>query len=129
MRWSDEVTLIALSEPAAADATNANGFPVEREETATTVFGNVKSVGYSEFWKAANAGVQTELKADIYTAEHDGQRLVEIGGKRYKVLRTYMSANGEITELTLTDLPVVPQEDTEAGSSEGTEGGGDGGTV
>lgn len=125
MRWADEITLIAAADPAPEDAVNANGFPVEREEVKTTVFGNVKSVGYSEFWKAANAGVQTELKADVHTEEYEGQRMVEIGGKRYKVLRTYMSKNGEITELTLTDLSEVPDEDT----PDDTEGGGDVGTV
>ena len=122
MRWADEITLIAVADPASADAVNANGFPVEREETKTTVFGNVKSVGYSEFWKAANAGVQAELKADVYTEEYSGQRTVEINGKRYKVLRTFTSKNGEITELTLSDLPEVPDE-------AGAEGGGDVGTV
>lgn len=125
MRWADEITLIAAADPAPEDAVNANGFPVEREEVKTTVFGNAKSVGYSEFWKAANAGFQTELKADVHTEEYEGQRVVEIGGKRYKVLRTYMSKNGEITELTLTDLSEVPDEDT----PDDTEGGGDVGTV
>lgn len=125
MRWADEITLIAAADPAPEDAVNANGFPVEREEVKTTVFGNVKSVGYSEFWKAANTGVQAELKADVYTEEYEGQRAVEIGGKRYKVLRTYMSKNGEITELTLTDLSEVPDEY----APDGTEGGGDVGTV
>ena len=125
MRWADEITLIAADDPAPEDAVNANGFPVEREEVKTTVFGNVKSVGYSEFWKAANANVQAELKADVYTEEYEGQRVVEIGGKRYKVLRTYMSKNGEITELTLTDLSEVPDED----APDDTEGGGDVGTV
>ncbi len=127
MRWADEVTLIAVADPPPAERVNANGFPVDPKETKTTVFGNVKSVGYSEFWKAANAGVQTELKADVYTEEYGGQRVVEIGGKRYKVLRTFTSKNGEITELTLSDLPEVPDE---AGASvDGTEGGGGVGTV
>lgn len=127
MRWADEITLIAVADPAPAERVNANGFPVDPEETKTTVFGNVKSVGYSEFWKAAAAGVQTELKADVYTEEYGGQRAVEIGGKRYKVLRTFTSKNGEITELTLTDLPEVPEE-AEA-SEDDAEGGGDIGTV
>ena len=126
MRWADEITLIAAADPAPEDAVNENGFPVEREETKTTVFGDVESVGYSEFWKAANAGYQAELKADVHTEEYEGQSMVEINGKRYKVLRTYMSKNGEITELTLTDLSIVPDE---AGASEDAEGGGDVGTV
>ena len=114
-----EITLIAITNP--VDAVNANGFPVEREEVKKTVYATVKSVGYSEFWKAANAGYQAELKADVYTWEYDGQRVVEIDGKRYKVLRTYVIGHGEKTELTLTDISEVPSEDT---YSSGSEGGG-----
>ena len=119
-----ELTLIARKTP--TDAVNENGFPVEPEEERKTVFATVKSVGYSEFWKAANAGYQAELKADVYTWEYDGQRLVEIEGRRFKVLRTYVIGHGEKTELTLTDLSEVPSEDTSSG---GSEGGGDVGKV
>lgn len=125
MRWADEITLIALTDP--AERVNANGFPNEPEETPTVLFGNKKSVGYSEFYKAAAAGYATELKFDVYTEEYSGQKLAEVDGVRYKVLRTYMSKNGEITELTLTDLSEVP--DDEDTTDDGTEGGGGGGTV
>lgn len=127
MRWADEITLIAVADPAPAERVNANGFPIEREQTKTTVFGNVKSVGYSEFWKAAAAGVQTQIKADVHTEEYGGQRAVEISGKRYKVLRTFTSKNGEITELTLTDLSEAA--DKAETSESGAEGGGDVGEV
>lgn len=117
MLWADEITLIAAFEPEQEDAVNENGFHVEQEEVKTIVFGNVKSVGYSEFWKAANAGVQTELKADVYTEEYSGQRVVEISGKRYKVLRTFTRKNGEITELTLSDLSEVTEGENSVGTA------------
>ena len=87
MRWGEQITLVALSEP--SPRTNEHGFPVARTETATTVFADKKSVGFSEFYKAQQAGYTTELKF----------------GKRYRVLRTYTHGNGEFTELTLVNLP------------------------
>ena len=75
MRWGEQITLIALSEP--SPRTNEHGFPVARTETATTVFADKKSVGFSEFYKAQQAGYTTELKFDVH---------------------------GEFTELTLVNL-------------------------
>lgn len=109
MRWSDEITLIALSDP--AEKVNEKGFKNQKTETATTVYGNKKSVGYSEFYKAAQAGYQTELKFDVFTEEYSGQELAEVEGRRYKVLRTYVSKSGEITELTLSDLAELAEDE------------------
>ena len=44
MRWGEQITLVALSEP--SPRTNEHGFPVARTETATTVFADKKSVGF-----------------------------------------------------------------------------------
>ena len=87
MRWGEQITLVALSEP--SPRTNEHGFPVARTETATTVFADKKSVGFSEFY-------------------NEEQQIVEypvLSGKRYRVLRTYTHGNGEFTELTLVNLP------------------------
>ena len=106
MRWSEQITLIALEEP--TTRTNEHGFPVELPETATTVFADKKSVGFSEFYKASQAGYTAELKFDVYSFEYTGQQIVEYpvaSGTRYRVLRTYVYGNGEFTELTLVNLP------------------------
>lgn len=115
MRWNEQITLIALSEP--SPRTNEHGFPIERPEVATTVFADKKSVGFSEFYKAQQAGYTTELKFDVYSMEYTEQQIVEYpvsSGKRYRVLRTYAHGNGEITELTLVNLP-----EAEGGSRHG----------
>ena len=104
MRWGDEITLIAQKPP--DEAVNANGFQNEPEEARKSIFCNVKSAGYSEFYKAAQAGFQVELKVDVYTEEYEGQQAAELNGKRYRVLKTYVNKSGEITELTLSDLQV-----------------------
>lgn len=106
MRWGEQITLIALSDP--SPSTNEHGFPVARIETATTVFADKKSVGFSEFYKAQQAGYTTELKFDVHSFEYEEQQIVEYpvsSGKRYRVLRTYTHGNGEFTELTLVNLP------------------------
>ena len=94
MRWGEQITLIALSDP--SPSTNEHGFPVARIETATTVFADKKSVGFSEFYKAQQAGYTTELKFDVHSFEYEEQQIVE-----YPV----SSGNGEFTELTLVNLP------------------------
>lgn len=128
MRWMDEITLIAVEEP--EERINANGFPNEPEETRTVLFGNKKSVGYSEFYKAAVAGYAAELKVDVYTEEYGGQKLAEVEGVRYRILRTYRDPkNTDITELTLSDLPEAQEDQDEEPDSGEQEGGGDGGTV
>lgn len=106
MRWGEQITLVALSEP--SPRTDEHGFPVARTETATTVCADKKSVGFSEFYKAQQAGYTTELKFDVHSFEYEEQQIVEYpvsSGKRYRVLRTYTHGNGEFTELTLVNLP------------------------
>ena len=85
MRWGEQITLVALSEP--SPRTNEHGFPVARTETATTVFADKKSVGFSEFYKAQQAGYTTELKFDVHSFEYEEQQIVEYpvsSGKRYR---------------------------------------------
>lgn len=126
MRWSEQITLARAAEP--EERTNEHGFPVEREETATTVFADKKSVGYSEFYKAEMAGHAAEMKFDVRAFEYNGETIAEypvLSGKRYRILRTYIHDEGELVELTLSSFP---EAQNAAGSAEGAEegGGGDG---
>lgn len=109
LRWSEILKLIAVTPP--EQETNENGFKNPPAETARIVFADKKSVGYAEFYKAQQSGYNVELKFDIYADEYHGEPLAEYEGKRYKILRTYLSKNGETVELTLSDM-------TERGSGE-----------
>lgn len=60
MRWGDEITLIAQKPP--DEAVNANGFQNEPEEVRKAIFCNVKSAGYSEFYKAGASGLSSGIK-------------------------------------------------------------------
>ena len=108
MRWGDEITLIAQKPP--DEAVNANGFQNEPEEARKSIFCNVKSAGYSEFYKAAQAGFQVELKVER---------------KAVQGFENLCQQSGEITELTLSDLPVEESEEPDSGA----EGGGGNGAV
>lgn len=99
--WADEITLI--SEQAADERVNSNGFENEQQETARTVFCNVKSVGYNEYFKSEQAGKVVEKKCEVHKADYEGEDTVEMDGKRFFVLKTY-DIDDDTIELTLTDL-------------------------
>lgn len=113
-RWIDEITLIEPGPTIEGDATNENGFTAApAEEIRATVYCAKKSVGYSEFYKAQQAGISADLKVDVFTEDYGGQTLAELSGRRYRVVRTYTPGGGDITELTLSDLS------TRGGGSDG----------
>ena len=126
MGWRDQITLIALAET--SERTNEHGFPITKPETATTVFADKKSVGYSEFYKAEMAGHVAEIKFDVYAMEYNGETIAEYpvsSGKRYRILRTYSHNDGELIELTLSSFPEA-QSAAEAENSAEEGGGGNG---
>jgi hypothetical protein len=119
MRWSEQITLIALTDP--PDPVNEHGFDAPKLETAATVFANKKAVGYAEFYKASMAGITAEMKFDVRAADYEGQTVAEFppaGGKRYRIFRTYAHPDGEFIELTLSDMPEA-QKAREGGGGNG----------
>ena len=109
--WADEITLIAQTEQ--AERLDANGFPNELVETETTVYCNKKPVGYQEFFKSQQAGIQVDFKVDVHTVDYSGQQLAEFMGKRYQILKTY-ELNDDTIELTLSDLRQQPHNTAES---------------
>jgi hypothetical protein len=100
MRWVDELTLIKEI-PAGTDD---YGDPLPPDEELTVVFANRKSVGISEFYSAQTAGINTTYKMQVRSADYDGQTAAEYDGKRYMILRQWLLENGDITDLTLSEL-------------------------
>ena len=93
MTYDHELTLI--SETITEDEIG-NQVPTE---TAVTVLCGLRSVGRSEFYGAAAAGLRPELVFVVHGYEYDGQRKVVFAGERYEVIRTY-AVSFEETELT-----------------------------
>ena len=63
-----------------------NQVPVE---TRKTILCKVKSVGRSEFYGAATAGLRPEIVFVAHEFEYSGEQEVEFEGERYKVIRAY----------------------------------------
>ena len=98
--WKDELVLV--SQEAADEQTNGQGFPNVGQEKQRPVYANKKSVGYNEFYRAAEAGYTVELKFEIRSEEYEGETMAEYDGRRYRILRAYETT--DIIELTLSDL-------------------------
>ena len=99
--WVDELILISQQPP--DERVNAGGFENEPQESARTVFCNMKSVGYSEYYKSQQTGKEAKRKCDVHKADYEGEDTVEVDGQRYYVLKTY-DIDDDTIELTLTDL-------------------------
>ena len=70
-------------------------------EEKLEVFATVEGIGQKEFFAAAQAGFKAEFKISVWRSDYDGQSLVEYGGQRYSVYRTYPRPDDHI-ELYLT---------------------------
>ena len=99
--WVDEITLVKETE--GEQRVNTNGFAEPKAENNRTIFCNMKSVGYSEYFKSQQTGKVVERKCEVHKADYEGEDTVEVDGKRYFVLKTY-DIDDDTIELTLTDL-------------------------
>lgn len=66
-------------------------------ETRFDVFCEVDSITQSEFYAAANTGLNPEYRFRVFFDDYDGQSVLEFDGKRYGIYRTYRS--GDYMEL------------------------------
>ncbi len=96
MFWSDVITLISES----TAEKDAEGFAIPGENCRRTVYGNRKSAGANEFYRAAQLGVTIDHKFAVNTDEYHGEQYAEYDGKRYRIIRSYDT--GEVTELSLS---------------------------
>lgn len=95
-----ELTLIKTT----SQENNKNGFALPTTEQSRTIFCNILSIGQSEFYKAAQAGILVKKQIKVYTADYEGETLADLDGVRYGIVRTFSPDNGEFTELYLSDL-------------------------
>lgn len=79
----------------------AAGVGTEPTETRRTVFCTIRSIGQQEAYLALGQGLNPELKVILaHDFEYEGERLCELDGVRYDILRTYVTEEDTI-ELTL----------------------------
>ena len=79
----------------------ASGVGTEPAETRRTVYCTVKSIGQQEAYLAMGQGLNPEWKVILaHDFEYDGERLCEMDGVRYEILRTFITET-DGAELTL----------------------------
>ena len=79
------------------ETASAHGVHQAVTEEARTVYCTVRSVSRSEFYYALNAGVQPEYVFVLALAEdYQGERVVRYHGQKFRVVRTYMTADDGI---------------------------------
>ena len=79
----------------------AHGVLDAANESSRKVYCTVKSIGQAEVYQAMGAGLNPELKIILaHDFEYGGERLCELDGVRYDILRTYITEADGI-ELTL----------------------------
>ena len=94
MMKSTVVTLIG-------ESPEAHGVGIDLTEMKRTVYCTVKSIGMQEAYQAMGIGLNPELKVVLaHDFEYAGERLCEMDGVRYRILRTYITEADGI-ELTL----------------------------
>ena len=104
--WSDEIDLIGFA-PAGADpgATiqDAQGY-ADVKEVKTSVYCTWEDgVSQKEFYLSDKTGLQASASVELWTVEYDGQEFVDFHGKRYRVLRSFVSAF-DCTTLILSEV-------------------------
>ena len=83
----------------------AHGIFDKPTETSRTVFCTIRSVGYSEYYRALEYGLHPSIVfvlADY--AEYQNEKIAEYEGVRYRVIRTYET--GGSIELTAEEVTV-----------------------
>ena len=94
MMRADVIQLITQSR-------SAHGVHETVTETERTVYCTVQSVTRSEFYTALNDGIQPEFVFKLSLAEdYQGERVVRYKNQRFRVIRTYMTADDGI-EITV----------------------------
>lgn len=98
-KWSDSIKLISVTDAGQDD----DGFPTAGTEKETTVYCNMQSVKATEFFQAAEHGVNAVHTAVLHSYEYSGEKIAEYNGVRYAVYRSYERPERETVELTLAE--------------------------
>lgn len=93
MLFADVITLIPENSTPHGIFENVKNMP-------RTVYCNVESIGFNEAYAAREAGLNPEFRVTLADAvEYGGERICELRGHKYKIVRTYV--NRQRIELTV----------------------------
>lgn len=97
-----QITLISQT---VGNTVDEYGAPVV-EETSSTIFATQNAVKRNEFYQAQSIGLRPEFTLEIFEFEYNGEKIVELDGVRYNIIRTY-PVGGERIELICNDIAEV----------------------
>ena len=76
---------------------SAHGVHEAITETVRDVLAEIRSVTRSEYYNALNAGIQPEIVFKLaLDADYQGEHFLRYGGKKYRIVRTYLTNDGGI---------------------------------
>ena len=79
------------------EARIAHGVHETITEIEREVMAEIRSVTRSEYYTALNAGIQPEIVFKLaLDADYQGEHFLRYGGKKYRVIRTYLTNDGGI---------------------------------
>ena len=79
------------------EVNSAHGVHETINESVREVLAEIRSVTRSEYYNALNAGVQPELVFKLaLDADYQDEHFLRYGGKRYRIVRTYLTGDGGI---------------------------------
>jgi hypothetical protein len=61
-------------------------------ETKVRIFAEITSVSSAEWFEGGRAGLNPEFRAEVYSFEYSGQKILEKDGIRYAIYRTYQKS-------------------------------------
>lgn len=105
MRWREVIKLIAE----VSGGTDELGYPFQTKLSERTIYGDVRTVGRTEFYQAYQAGLDAAMIVIVRTVDYQGERMAEVDGVRYTILRAYQR-DSEFTELTLSDAKKISRQ-------------------
>ena len=98
-KWSDTAKLVSYS----GGGQDSDGFPIDLAREEKPVYCDMQSVKETEFFRAAEHGVNAVYTAVIHSFEYSGEKFVEYKGVEYSVYRSYEKKDKEVVELTLAE--------------------------
>ena len=76
---------------------SAHGVHEAITESVRDVYAEIRSVSRSEYYTALNAGVQPSIVFKLaLDADYQDEKFLRFQGKRYRVVRTYLTNDGGI---------------------------------
>lgn len=102
--WSDEISLVSFAGTGAGGSVqDAQGYAAADAVRRTVFCTWEDGVSQKEFYLSDKEGLRASANVELWTADYEGEEFVEFDGKRYRVLRSFVSSF-DCTTLILTEV-------------------------